>query len=1325
MQTKFLLLFALLTLSLKAETTTPLHDDWRLQSACKTEAKGDAITAANFSTTDWLKTAVPSTVLAAQVAAGLFPDPYFSDNLRKIPGTDYPVGKNFAELPMSDSSPYHCGFWFRKEFPVPAAENSTHFWLHFGGINYRADIWLNGQRIADTSTIAGAYRIYNLDVTAQIQPGKPNVLAVETFAPTDRDLGVTWVDWNPGPPDKDMGLWGGVDLITSSAVTLRSPMATTHFPDASLSVAELTVSAELHNASDHAVKGVVSGTAAGISFEEPIELAAHEDRSVILTPQKYPQLHLKSPRLWWPYQMGTPHLEHLTMRFTESGKLVDEQTIDFGLREVTSELTANGSRLFRINGKPILIRGGGWSQDMMLRYNPARIREQFKLVHDLNLNTIRLEGKLEPDDFFNLADEQGILIFPGWSCCDHHEHWKDWTPQDLVIATSALREQLTRLRAHPSVLVWLNGSDNAPPANVERAYVQVESEVRWPNPISSAASSANTSVTGLNGVKMTGPYDYVAPSYWYVDTKNGGAYGFNTETSPGPAIPSLASREKFLSDPKAWPPTAEWSLHNGGGEFATLKVFDEAMAAVYAEPHSAADYERISGALEYDSERAMFEAYSRNKYDSTGVIQWMLNNAWPSMIWHLYDYFLEAGPGYYAVKKACEPLHIQYSYDDHSIIVVNSTYAEVTGLHASVHVHSLDWKDLYSADSTLTSAADSSIRTLAVPDALYAHSGNVLFIDLTLTNDKNELVSHNFYWVPTTLTTFDFPKTDFTHTPAAQHENLTALTQLPPAEITATAEIESTKKGHEIRLHLTNKSTTLAFQVSAAARTPTGGLIAPVPWSDNWIELAPGESRVLTAPLPDDAPAQPVVQLSGWNIAPPNPNPPTRPEIKANPKMPTPTQPAELKRSLRFRDLVLYGIILIQPTAPMPSFGVIYHDANGHVITAILLAMVAMLFTSVSYGRMARAYPQGGSAFLYVGKEIHSALGYMTGWCLIMDYILNPLICTIWCARATMNFLPGVPYVVLAVFFALFFTLLNCVGVETSARINAVMAAILGGVIILILIAAVRWLMQLSHPTASFFTLPFYDPATFTSSGLLRGTSIAVLTYIGFDGISTLTDEAKDPARSVPRAIVLTCFITGVLASIEVYVAQLAWPRNTPFPDIDTAYVHVTGRIGGPILFAIVNAALLLATVGSGFASQMGAARLLYAMGKDGALPRRFFASVHPRTRIPRNNVLLIGAICLAGALVFSYERGAELLNYGALLAFMGVNAASMLRSWREQRMGQAIPILLSLLGLLTCFFLWINLGKLALEAGSAWAITGIVLWIIRRRYITLPAEAA
>ncbi len=865
-----LLASALVGIPLHAADVTPLRDGWHLQSACKLQATGDAISAPGFSTEGWIGAAVPTTVLAAQVAAGIFPDPYFGDNLRRIPGASYPIGENFANLPMPADSPYRCGWWYRDQFtaPKPAAA-SRRSWLHFGGINYRAEIWLNGHKIADSSQIAGAYRTYDLDVTDTLKPGGTNVLAVEVFAPTENDLGINWVDWNPAPPDKDMGLWGDVNLVSTGAVALRSPMVVTHLPDDSLQTAELTVEAEVNNATNSEVQGTVSGSAVGVNFEQAVHLAPHEERTVTFTPEQYPQLRIHNPKLWWPWQMGDPHLETLTMTFRTQGQATDEKTIQFGIREITSEYAADGGgRLFRVNGKPILIRGGGWSQDMMLRADPARLREQFRMVRDMNLNTLRLEGKLDTDDFFNLADKNGILVMLGWCCCDHWERWQTWTPDDLSIATASLRSQMLRLRYHPSLLVWLNGSDNPPPANVEKAYLDVEAATRWPNPILSSASERPTTVTGESGVKMTGPYDYVEPSYWYVDHRWGGAWGFNTETSPGPAIPTLASRRKFLSDPDAWPPSADWSLHNGGGGFKTLKVLDNAMNAIYAEPTSAADYERMAQTMAYASERAMFESYAKNKYVSTGVIQWMLNNAWPSMIWHLYDYNLEADAGYFAVKKACEPLHIQYSYDDQSIVVVNSTYHPVSGLHASIDVHGIRWNELYSAKADVSAAADSSQRVFVLPERLNNGTERIFFIDLTLTDAGGHVVSHNFYWVPYTLTTFNWSGTEYTTTPAERYPDLTALAHLPTAPVTAHAEIASTAHGREIQLHLENNSSALAFQLNAAVRTASGELIAPVFWSDNWIELTPGESTTLTVQLPESAPSNPVIKIAGWNMQP-------------------------------------------------------------------------------------------------------------------------------------------------------------------------------------------------------------------------------------------------------------------------------------------------------------------------------------------------------------------------------------------------------------------------------------------------------------------------
>jgi exo-1,4-beta-D-glucosaminidase len=843
-----------------------LHEGWHVQSACKLQAGGETISTTAYHPEGWYSTAVPATVVAVQVAAGIFKDPYYGTNLRDLPGMTYPIGGIFARLPMSDDSPYHCGWWYRKEFVVPASAKGRTLWLRFKGINYRANIWINGKRIADSSQVAGAYRTYEFDVTDNVVAGKPNAVAVEAFAPTEKDLGINWVDWNPCPPDKNTGLWGAVELATSGPVALRSPMAVTHFADASLKKANLTVYAELHNASNEAVHGTVTGTVAGVRMEQPVDLAAHEDKTVVFDPEAYKQLQIKDPTVWWPYQMGTPHLETLTMRFTEGGKISDEQSVRFGIRETTSELTDKGYRLFRVNGKPILIRGAGWSQDMLLREDPKRLREQFMLVQDMHLNTIRLEGKLETEDFFHLADEQGILVMLGWCCCDQWERWKDWTPENYQVAKASLQSQMLRIRHHASLLVWLNGSDGPPPADVEQMYLDVEAQAHWPNPTLSSASAKPTTVSGKSGVKMSGPYDYVAPSYWYVDKdKHGGGYGFNTETSPGPAIPNISSLRKYIPQDQIWPATsASWSLHNGGGGFKTLTVFDDAMKATYGTPDDLKDYIRVAQAMTYNGERAMFEAYSANKYTSTGVIQWMLNNAWPSNIWHLYDYYLDAGGGYYGTKKACEPLHVQYSYDDHSIVVVNSTYQASPPLEVSAKVYDLNLKELFSKQLKLAVDADTSRHAISIPEGTFSMSSKVYFVDLTLKNESGKTLSHNFYWAPSTLTTFDWSKTDYTHTPAIQHEDMTELMTLPKTRIEA--HVSTTEDGKLLQVRLHNSPKALAFQVAVAARDGHGEDIAPVMWSDNYVELMPGETQVLTARLPSHMPDNATVVVSGWNI---------------------------------------------------------------------------------------------------------------------------------------------------------------------------------------------------------------------------------------------------------------------------------------------------------------------------------------------------------------------------------------------------------------------------------------------------------------------------
>ncbi len=427
-----------------------------------------------------------------------------------------------------------------------------------------------------------------------------------------------------------------------------------------------------------------------------------------------------------------------------------------------------------------------------------------------------------------------------------------------------------------------------------------------------------------------------------------------------------------------------------------------------------------------------------------------------------------------------------------------------------------------------------------------------------------------------------------------------------------------------------------------------------------------------------------------------------------------------LRRTLTLQDLILYGVIVIQPVAPMSVFGVLSERGKGHVVTAILIAMVAMLFTGISYGRMARAYPSAGSAFTYVAQEIHPGAGYVTGWSMVMDYMLNPLICTIWCAQQAHDFAPALPVWGWKIFFASVFTLLNIRGVKTSARINATMAAGMGAVIVVIFAAAMRYIFGHPHTDGGFFTRPFYDPATFSTGALFGATSIAVLTYIGFDGISTLSEEAENPRRNIMLATVLTCVVIGLLSAVEVYVAQLIWPASQAFPNVDTAYVHVAGRAWGP-LFAVVGFTLLLANFGSGMGAQLGAARLLYGMGRSNALPKSFFGAVDEKHRVPRNNVFFVGAIVLTGAFFLSYGLGAEMLNFGALIAFMGVNAAALVRYYIRAEEKKLVNLIPPVLGFVICLGLWLNLSRPAKIVGSIWMIAGIAFGVWKTRGFREP----
>ena len=871
MQRNFWLLPLVLLLpasSLAADSSAkiPLSLNWQLQSSCDAKATGQEISQPGFHADGWHKATVPTTVVAALVADHTYPDPYYGMNLKSFPGMDYPTKTFFANESMPADSPFRCSWWFRTEFESPAQSANRATWLHFDGINYRANVWLNGEKIADAQDLIGMMRLFELEIGKHLATGKPNALAIEVFAPEKDALAMTWVDWNPTPPDKDMGLWKPVYLTPSGEVSLRHPFINSKL-DSSYKTAALTISADLHNTAAHPATTTVSADIEGVRVSQKLELARGESKTVVFTPEDYPQLKLANPRLWWPYQMGTPEMYSAKLKVEVDGHESDSAKINFGIREVTSALTPQGGRLFKINGRNLLVRGAAWAPDMLLRWSPERSDAAIDYVRGMNLNAIRLEGRMERDEFFDTADRLGVLVMPGWTCCDFWERWKHWTGDTAKIADASLTDQLTRLRNHPSVFVWLYGSDNPPVPKIETQYLQVIQDTHWPNPTVSSAAGTSTKVTGPSGVKMTGPYDYVPPGYWLEDTHAGGAYGYNTETSPGPVIPTLPSLKKFIPPDHLWPIDEYWNYHAGLERFTTIDKFVNGMDHRYGKATGLDDFLRKSQAMNYEAQRAMFEAYGRNKYVSTGVIQWMLNNAWPSFIWNLYDYYLVPAGAYFGSRKACEQLHVQYSYDDNSVAVVNGYDHAFSGLSVKAAIYDINAKEKSLQGAKLDIPADASVRALQLKPA--DATGPTYFLKLELHDASGKLLSDNFYWLSTKPDVLDWAKKlDTVYTPQKAYADLTGLNSLPPAEVSAHSSITQEGRDRVVHAEVENPSSSLAFMVHVRVANANGDDVVPIFWDDNYVSLLPGEKRELTAHF-DSAQAADdkfVLTTDGWNV---------------------------------------------------------------------------------------------------------------------------------------------------------------------------------------------------------------------------------------------------------------------------------------------------------------------------------------------------------------------------------------------------------------------------------------------------------------------------
>jgi exo-1,4-beta-D-glucosaminidase len=857
-----------------ADDGITLREGWAVQSSAKVSASAEDVSTSGFDSSSWYKTSAPNTVFAVLVENGVYKDPYFGMNLRSVPGVSYAIGSQFANQEMPENSPFAVPWWYRKEFEVPVQFSGKTVWLAFRGINYRADMWINGKKVAGSDQVVGAFRRYEFDVTPFVKVGAKNVVAVEVSAPHANELGITWVDWNPTPPDKDMGLWQEVVLSASGSVSLRHAAVETKLDFPATDKARLTVRAQLQNTSNAPLKGILKGEILGaaspIEFSQNVELKPGEHRAIAITPDQAASLNVQNPHLWWPYQMGEPYLHKLTLEFVpDKGPASDKQTIAFGIVQTDSDLTPDGYRLFKVNGKPVLVRGGGWAPDMMLRINQSRREAEFRYVKEMGLNTIRLEGKLEDETFMERADREGILVMAGWCCCDAWEKWGKWGDENKRVSVDSLRDQILRLRSHPSLLVWLNGSDNPPPPDRENAYLQIEKENNWAKPIISSATAKKTEPTGESGVKMSGPYEYVSSNYWLLDTKAGGAYGFNTETSPGPAVPPLEELKSMFPPDKLWPINEFWDFHAGGGKFKNIQVFTNALENRYGKAKDVADLARKSQAMTYEGQRAMFEAYGRNKYKSTGIIQWMLNNAWPGLIWHLYDYDLRPAGGYFGSKKALELVHVQFSYDDRTVAIVNGKQDALKGLKVVAKIFDTSMKERFTHEEVSDVASDGVTKAFRVsePEGITP----TYFLDLQLFSSSGELLSRNFYWLSSKPDVPDFGKTEWYYTPLTEFADFAALQDLPKATVKASMTVSNAANESAARVTVENTGSGLAFLVRLRLlKGQDGAEVLPVFFDDNYISLLPGEKREIKVHVrkSDLGAAKPVLAVDGFNVAP-------------------------------------------------------------------------------------------------------------------------------------------------------------------------------------------------------------------------------------------------------------------------------------------------------------------------------------------------------------------------------------------------------------------------------------------------------------------------
>ncbi len=874
-----------------------LQSGWRMISARNLSADGAEVSRPSYDDSTWYAIRrMPATVLEVLAENGVCKDPYFGMNLtREVP----------QDLWQQD-------WWYRTTFDAPRSEVYA---LIFNGINYRADIWLNGQLIADKSHVVGMYNSFEFVVSQYVKPGEQNALAVKV-TPEQKipdvngvelaDSWLDWINWNylgyhdpkkntniSFVPDRNAGVWKRVFLSTTGKVLVRNSYVASDLPLPSLSPASLTVYCDLRNAAPDAVSGTLRGEISRpgkptITFHQQVRLDGNEVKEVSFAPGTFPQLSVANPDLWWPYQWGEPALYQLRLEFIIDDRLSDSTTINFGIRKITQhrdsdntfpKVGTGGNFYLQVNGRDFLIRGACYTPDLLFRSDPDRDRAIIEYVKDMGLNMLRWECKLADNTMLDRADREGIPVMQGWMCCMQWEKWNQWDAEDHWVAQASLRARIRELRRHAAAFIWANGSDGRPPDSVRSQYHRILQELHWQNAVVDTVSNYQKDAQGgtlWDGVHMLGPYSWRPPYYWF-SKRFPAAQGSCAEQGDNESVPRLASLKKFIPADRLWPINEYWYLHAGANRGNnTLATIQKAVEKRYGSPTGVEDFCRKAQLAHYENTRAQFEDFAVNGWATHKMtLYWMLDSQWPSFFGHLIDYYLNPGGAYFGAKKGLRPLSVvfdSYATGDRktaNVYIVNKTLEAPHELNVSVGFYNLDGSLKYSKElGEVSIGPATSKHLLRIPRVQGVSS--TYFVRCRLRDRADALIVDNLYWQSTVDDQIAEAKNDQAFTlDQASWADFTALNTLPRAEVELAGSITCDGEECRAKIVVTNSSDHPAFFMRAeVTKGVNGEEVLPITYEDNYITLFSKESLTLQAKFrkTDLAGQEACLKVEGYNV---------------------------------------------------------------------------------------------------------------------------------------------------------------------------------------------------------------------------------------------------------------------------------------------------------------------------------------------------------------------------------------------------------------------------------------------------------------------------